>query len=80
MASSWKPTLRDLGAPVASAPASKRTSALLDLLNDQNILEIWRFRARTRATLASLDDRALDDLGLDRDAANAEAAKPFWRA
>lgn len=33
---------------------------------------------RQRKALARLDDRLLDDVGLDRDAALAEAARPVW--
>ena len=44
------------------------------------ILLRWQERATQRHTLATLDDRLLEDMGLDRGAAAAEAAKPFWRA
>lgn len=33
---------------------------------------------RQRVALLSLDDRALADIGLDRDLAAAEAARPLW--
>lgn len=33
---------------------------------------------RQRRALASLDDRALNDIGVTRDAARAEAARPVW--
>lgn len=36
-------------------------------------------RHRQRRQLAALDDTRLHDLGLTRAAAQAEAAKPFWR-
>lgn len=38
----------------------------------------WISVARERARLACLSDEALHDLGLDADAARAEAARPFW--
>lgn len=44
----------------------------------------WRWcarcssRARQREALSSLDDRLLDDIGVTRQQANVEAAKPFW--
>ena len=41
---------------------------------------VWRGRRRQRAALATLDARLLDDIGVDRQAALREAAKPFWRA
>lgn len=39
----------------------------------------WDSRARERARLAEMDDARLDDIGLTRERALAEAAKPFWR-
>ena len=36
--------------------------------------------ARQRRALAALDDRALADIGLTRDAAESEARRPFWDA
>lgn len=33
-----------------------------------------------RRALARLDDRLLDDIGIDHDAARAEAARPVWDA
>jgi uncharacterized protein YjiS (DUF1127 family) len=45
----------------------------------------WRWcarcssRARQRAALSDLDDRLLDDIGVTRQQANVEAAKPFWK-
>jgi uncharacterized protein YjiS (DUF1127 family) len=35
-------------------------------------------RSRQRAALWRLDDRLLDDIGVTRQQANAEAAKPLW--
>lgn len=40
----------------------------------------WQRRAEMRARMARLDDRMLDDIGLDREQVDAEAAKPFWKA
>jgi uncharacterized protein YjiS (DUF1127 family) len=45
----------------------------------------WRWyarcsaRYRQRQALAQLDDRALKDIGITREQAKAEAAKPFWK-
>jgi uncharacterized protein YjiS (DUF1127 family) len=45
----------------------------------------WRWytrcseRSRQRQALAQLDDDALKDIGVTREQANAEAAKPFWK-
>jgi uncharacterized protein YjiS (DUF1127 family) len=35
-------------------------------------------RSRQRDALAELDDRLIEDIGVTRQQANAEAAKPFW--
>ena len=42
-------------------------------------LRIWRQRASTRRALNQLTTAALQDIGIDRDSAAAEAAKHFWR-
>lgn len=39
----------------------------------------WQDRAAARRRLASLDDRMLHDIGIDRATADTEATKPFWR-
>jgi uncharacterized protein YjiS (DUF1127 family) len=49
----------------------------LSLLVD-TLLE-WRRLARQRRDLASLDDRALHDIGISRADVFAETTKPFWR-
>jgi uncharacterized protein YjiS (DUF1127 family) len=36
-------------------------------------------RSRQREALLTLDDHLLDDIGVTRRQANAEAAKPFWK-
>jgi uncharacterized protein YjiS (DUF1127 family) len=41
---------------------------------------LWRARLAERRHLAELDDRLLDDAGLDRGHALEEAQKPFWQA
>ena len=40
---------------------------------------VWLERSRQRHVLAELDARLLQDVGLSRDTAAREAAKPFWR-
>jgi uncharacterized protein YjiS (DUF1127 family) len=46
---------------------------------------LWRWyarcsaRSRQREALSTLDDRLLDDIGVTRQQANAEVAKPFWK-
>lgn len=49
---------------------------LLDRLLAQ--LRTWDERTRERQRLAELDDKALADIGLTRERARAEAARPFW--
>lgn len=39
----------------------------------------WEDRQRTRSALARLEDHLLRDIGLPRDHAHTECAKPFWR-
>jgi uncharacterized protein YjiS (DUF1127 family) len=43
-------------------------------------LGAWQDRAWERRHLVRLDDRILQDIGLDRAAVSTEATKPFWRA
>ena len=38
----------------------------------------WIERQRQRRTLGDLDDHFLADIGISREAAMREAAKPFW--
>lgn len=66
------PALPDDEPVLHDAPA-----ALLDRLLGTVIA--WDSRARERAQLAEMDDARLDDIGLTRERALAEAAKPFWR-
>lgn len=40
---------------------------------------LWQERASQRVQLASLDDRALRDMGLSRADVQREVSLPFWR-
>lgn len=40
---------------------------------------VWRERARERQLLAQLSDRELRDIRLNRQQAQFEASKPFWK-
>ena len=42
------------------------------------LLLAWRERGRQRTALATLDDRALRDIGVSRADIWVEADKPFW--
>lgn len=44
------------------------------------LLLCWQARAAERHRLLQLDNRLLRDVGISRAEAQAEAAKPFWRA
>lgn len=39
----------------------------------------WHSRALQRRALSKLDDRLLDDIGVDRRSAQREAVKRFWQ-
>jgi uncharacterized protein YjiS (DUF1127 family) len=43
-------------------------------------LRLWRERARQRTHLAEISPQMLNDIGISRTAARAEAGKPFWLA
>ena len=40
---------------------------------------LWHQRSKQRMALLALDERMLEDIGLNRAKAEREAAKPFWR-
>jgi uncharacterized protein YjiS (DUF1127 family) len=62
------------------APRRRRAGAVADLLRRlARAAATWQRRNRERAQLATLDDRALRDVGLSRADAWALANKPFWR-
>ena len=41
---------------------------------------LWVERGRSRCVLATLDDHQLRDIGVTREEARIESAKPFWQA
>jgi uncharacterized protein YjiS (DUF1127 family) len=43
------------------------------------LIATWRRRAHGRRELMAKNDRELRDLGITRQDASREAAKPFWR-
>ena len=43
-------------------------------------LALWHHRHRSRRHLAALDDRELDDVGLNHARRQAECRKRFWQA
>jgi uncharacterized protein YjiS (DUF1127 family) len=44
-----------------------------------SLLASWHRRRRDRRLVASLDDRALRDLGIDRSMVDNDSILPFWR-
>lgn len=55
------------------APARRRVSPIARI---KAAMDLWQ----QRRALAVLDDARLADLGLSREQARAEAARPFWDA
>ena len=60
---------------VASEPGERRLGHRLFFT-----LALWHHRYRSRRHLAALDDRELDDVGLNRAQCRAECDKRFWQA
>ena len=50
---------------------------LLSSLVDR--FQAWQEQAQSRRLLATLDDRMLADIGIDRATAAKESSSPFWR-
>jgi uncharacterized protein YjiS (DUF1127 family) len=42
-------------------------------------IAVWIMRRRQRQALSELDEHLLNDVGLSREQARREAAKPFWK-
>lgn len=42
-------------------------------------IAVWIVRRRQRQALAELDEHLLNDVGLSREQARREAARPFWK-
>ena len=57
----------------AAQSASAAAGRILAMLRE------WRRRSRDRASLATLDDRMLADIGITRADAEYLSDKPFWR-
>lgn len=51
-----------------------RTTVANPIVSIAAAIDVWR----SRRALAHLDAHALDDIGVSRDRAAAEAAKPMW--
>lgn len=57
-----------------------QASPIAQFLRDPRVIRLWLFRHRSRAELRALSAGQLEDIGLTRAQADAEAAKPFWKA
>ena len=63
--------------PVRAGSIVAAGRAVLSSLTDTIV--IWLNRRQGRRDLKELDDRLLADVGISRQDAVCEAAKPFWR-
>lgn len=64
--------------PMMSWSARARRAAP-SLVAAFDIVFLWRERIHQRRMLMTLDQRLLQDIGIDQAAAAAEYRKPFWR-
>ncbi|MEM5582129.1 MULTISPECIES: DUF1127 domain-containing protein [unclassified Roseibium] len=65
---------------IPGRPVRRLQSVGSVLIKLQKQLRLWRRRHRTRLHLLELNDHQLQDLGLTRAAARAEAMRPFWES
>ena len=65
--------------PVRGSPYRHKFHVVGFLSKWANTASIWLERRRQRRALATLDDHLLRDVGLQREQARDEAAKPFWK-
>lgn len=61
---------------LANRPLTPFSSAALKIVVT---LVKWEHLRRTRNSLKYLDDHILDDIGVTREVADREAARPFWQ-
>ena len=66
-------------ATLAQHSSLHRISALAIMTQAISTLQHWIEVSHQRRLLAKLDHDQLDDLGIDRAPALAEASKPFWK-
>jgi len=79
--------LRTLVSPIMASARSKNGPPVLAVARVQlghavRTIDFWIDRGRQRKALgeiAEFDAHLLRDIGVPRDAAQREAAKPFWR-
>jgi uncharacterized protein YjiS (DUF1127 family) len=61
------------------ATATKQFELSPLLLGLIETLSRWIVRRHQRKALSELDEHSLNDVGLSREQASCEAAKPFWK-
>lgn len=69
--------MSDMLAPVSVDAADRRRRSVIRHLLSR--LASWHGRYRQRLDLAELDDHLLADIGVTRQEAGRESARPFWR-
>ncbi len=62
---------------ILSVGRTRRAGTMIQLLCT---LWVWSECRRQRRQLADLDNRLLDDIGLDHARRDVEISKPFWQA
>lgn len=70
-----KSSLANVATYRAETERSEWLSALFGLVET---MAAWSARRRQRQALSELDDHILKDIGLTREQAQREAARPFW--
>ncbi|MEO0359677.1 MAG: DUF1127 domain-containing protein [Pseudomonadota bacterium] len=64
---------------IAAAPLARRPIPAAGFRDMMRTAALWLQIRRERRALDTLDARMLRDIGLDREAAEAEARRPCWR-
>ena len=73
-----KPSVNESGTSDGRTPTDPAEWPL-SLFKGIHTMRVWGARRRQRQTLAALNDHLLNDIGVSRNEARREAAKPFWR-
>ena len=71
------PTVNTTAPALVALARCRRTRAAL--IEAAERVWLWYDRARSRRALLGMDDRMLQDIGIDRASAQVEGARPFWR-
>jgi uncharacterized protein YjiS (DUF1127 family) len=66
--------------PAVALPSRPQTTITTALIYAVESLLLWHERAKSRRMLLGMDDRMLNDIGIDRAAAHIEGERPFWRS